>query len=172
MNSIIIIVAVILIIAYVVAQERAKWRKKQPQSAKYSYNRKKFFMTKPEHEFYDLLIKALGVDYIVFAQVHLSTILDHKVKGQSWGGALSHINSKSVDFVVCDKVQISPLLAIELDDSSHDKQDRKTRDEEVERMFHQADLTLLRFTNRGTPDNDDISRRLKEALNISTKTEQ
>lgn len=171
MSYLILIVAVVIIIVSVVVQERDKWSKKQPQLAKYTYRRKQFFMSKPEHEFFDVLVEVIGSDYNIFPQVHLSTILDHKVKGQN-RGAFNHINSWSVDFVICDKAYINPLLAIELDDSSHGRQDRQTRDEEVERIFRDAGMPLLRFPYSKSPDKNDIASRLAEALHISTKMNQ
>ena len=98
----------------------------------YQYRRKQFFLTKPEHELYKILLGVVGQDYYVFAQVHLPTILDHSVKGQKWQAAFAHINRKSVDFVLCDKKYISPKVAIELDDRSHGREDRQERDREVE----------------------------------------
>jgi len=74
----------------------------------YKYNRKMFFMTKVEHEFFDVLVKSVGDKYHVFAQVHLPTIIDNKVIGQNWLYVFRHINQKSVDFVLCDKAYLSP----------------------------------------------------------------
>jgi hypothetical protein len=89
-------------------------------SAVYRYGRKAFFMNRAEHEFFDVLIEVVGSSYYVFPQVHLSTILEHRIKGQPWRAAFRRINGKSVDFVICDKAYIKPLLAIELDGRSHD----------------------------------------------------
>lgn len=133
-------------------------------SFNYSYKKKDFFMTRAEHECYDALIAAVGRDYYVFAQVHLPTIVNHKIKGQSWQGAFSHINRKSVDFVLCDKNYISPKLAIELDDKSHQEEDRKIRDQELERILSEANLPLLRLENRGHFDRTIIQQQIREKV--------
>ena len=44
----------------------------------YRYQRKEFFMSRPEHVFFDILVSIVGDRYYVFSQVHLSTILDNK----------------------------------------------------------------------------------------------
>lgn len=111
----------------------------------YSYRRKEYFMTRAENECYKALVQAVGNDYFVFAQVHLPTIIDEKLPGQDWRAARAHINRKSVDFVLCDREYISPKLAIELDDWSHAREDRKARDAEVERLLGQAGVPLLRI---------------------------
>jgi len=138
--------------------------KKQSTPSKFSYTKKDFFMSRAEHECYDALIEAVGHDFYIFAQVHLPTIINHTVKGQNWQGALSHINRKSVDFVLCDKSYISPKLAIELDDKSHQETDRASRDQEVERILSEADIPLLRLENHGHFDSMVIQKQIQEKL--------
>lgn len=118
-------------------------------ASKYSYTKKEFLISRAEHECYDALVAGVGNDFYIFAQVHLPTLLDHKVKGQNWQGAYSHINRKSVDFVLCDKSYISPKLAIELDEKTHQREDRQERDVEVERILSEAGMPLLRIENHG-----------------------
>ena len=99
-------------------------------------------MSKREHQCYDYLMRVLGQDYYVFPQVHLDELLEFPRRNL---GMLRHINQKSVDFVVCDKQNISPLLAIELDDTSHFLLKREARDQEVESLFKEAGVHLLRL---------------------------
>ena|SRR3989339_984769 len=133
----------------------------------YRYQRKEFFMSRPEHLFFDVLVSIVGDRYYVFSQVHLSTILDNKVKGQNWRGAFRHIDEKSVDFVICDKAYIKPLLAIELDDSSHERAGRQDRDAEVERIFKEVGLPLLRFPNQSQYNKGEIRNQIFQALSIT-----
>ena len=125
----------------------------------YGYKRKQFFTTKAEHIFYKELLQVVGNDYFVFAQVHLSTIFDEKVRGQNWRASRAHISLKSVDFVLCDKEYVSPKLAIELDDWSHAHADRRKRDAEVERIFLEAGIPLLRTT-----DSQGLAEKLRAKL--------
>lgn len=140
------------------------------EKAKYRYNRRNFFLTRAERECYDVLCEAVGTEYRIFAQVHLPTLLDHTVRGQNWRAALAHINRKSVDFVLCDKAYLSPKLAIELDDKSHERPDRQERDREVERILKEAGVPLLRIENRDTFNAADLAQRIKEALGQSTNS--
>ncbi len=165
-----IFVAIAVGIAWVIqfltnnSSEKGKTEiKKKPL---YKYARKDFLISRVEHEFFDILGEILGNKYHIFTQVHLPTIIDHKIVGQTWKAAFSHINGKSVDFVICDKVNIKPLLAIELDDKSHDRLDRIERDSEVERMLHEAGMPLLRFRNDGSFNKEEISRLIFEKLKI------
>jgi very-short-patch-repair endonuclease len=131
----------------------------------YKYHKKGFLISRAEHEFFDILIEVLGNQYYVFPQIHLIDILDNKVVGQNWKGAFSHINQKSVDYVICDKAYIKPLLAIELDDRSHDREDRKNRDENVEQILKDANMPLLRFENNGNFNREEIKGIILEKLN-------
>lgn len=131
----------------------------------YSYRRKGSLITDAEHEFFDILVSSVGNQYYIFPQVHLSSLLDHDVVGQNWRGAFSHINGKSVDFVLCDKQNIIPLLVIELDDQSHKREDRELRDEEVERILKESGLPLLRLENHGHFEKENMIKRISEKLN-------
>jgi len=130
----------------------------------FQYKRKDFFLTRAEHECYDALVAGVGGSCYVFAQVHLSSILDHRVAGQNTGAAFAHINQKSVDFLLCDKDYISPRLAIELDDRSHERPDRQARDHEVERIFRDAGLPLLRLENTGHFDPNELAQKVNALL--------
>ena len=122
----------------------------------YNYTAKPSLMSPTEGEFFVKLEKAVSERYYVFPQVHLSALLDHKVKGQEWKYAFSHINGKSVDYILCDKETLRPSYAIELDDYTHDHEDRKTRDIEVERMFRVAGLPLVRFRDKSITSEEII----------------
>ena len=132
--------------------------------ALYNYKRKDFLMSRAEHEFFDILVGITNDQYYVFPQIHLSTILDNKVVGQNWKGAFRHIDEKSIDYVICDKAYIKPILAIELDDRTHEQNNRKIRDGEVERILSNANLPLLRFGNNGHFDKEEIKRLVLDKL--------
>ena len=133
----------------------------------YHYRRKDFIMTRSEHEFFDILAKGLCDRFYIFPQVNISSILDHKVKGQDWRAARAHINRMSVDYVLCDKSYVRPLVAVELDDPTHDREDRQKRDIDVNRLFEEAGLPLVRFSNTREMDTADIIQKITEKLPVS-----
>jgi very-short-patch-repair endonuclease len=81
-----------------------------------------------------------------------------------WKAPFSHINQKSVDFVLCNKTSLKPLLAIELDDWSHDRQDRVDRDASVEQMLLAANFPLLRFSDVRNLSHEDVASRISAVL--------
>ncbi len=168
MLIILAVIVGIIVVAGAVLSEYSKTAT-EPVRFQYKYKSKPYLMTYVENKCYHALVQAVEDKYYIFPQVHLSAIIDHKVEGQSWKGAFSHINQKSVDFVLCDKHYISPKLAIELDDKTHERPDRIDRDGEVERVLQQAGLPLLRIENNGGFNVAEISKKINSLLSTPEK---
>ncbi|NMC36289.1 DUF2726 domain-containing protein [Candidatus Beckwithbacteria bacterium] len=166
--SIFTTLTILLIVGFVIKLFLRLVFQKFPRTSKsihtYLYKTRSFFLTKPEHELFDILVKNFGDTYYIFPQVHLSSIFNHKIKGQNWQSALNHIDRKSIDFLFCDKAYIKPILAIELDDSSHQREDRIIRDSEVEQNFENANLPLLRFNSQERFHNEEMFEKIREKL--------
>ena len=126
-------------------------------------------MTGAEDEFFFKLERAVSERYYVFPQVHLSSLLDHHIEGQDWGYAFRHINGKSVDYVLCSRETLRPTYAIELDDYSHNQSDRRKRDKEVERIFEEANLPLVRFKNKNVSEQDIIQALVNAQKLVSAR---
>lgn len=164
-----IVFGVIVLIAIVIMVARSANTAQTPKKSPYQYRAKTHFMTSREESFFRVLTEIVADKYYVFPQVHLSGIIDHKITGQNWKYAFRHINGKSVDYVLCDKSTLKPVYAVELDDHTHKYKDRAERDAEVERIFEQAGLPLVRFTDYTSLSRDDIIARFAAAR---SKTEQ
>ncbi len=168
MSMDILLLAAIIVVLYLFTRRRDRGTEKSETEIKptvnYHYRRKDFVMTKAENDFFNTLIEILGDEYYVFPQVHLSTILDHRIKGQNWKAALSFINQKSVDYVVCNRQYRRPILGIELDDWSHDGDVRKQRDVNVDFMFKESGIPLLRMRDVRGMTPIDIQAKLDEYL--------
>lgn len=162
--AVVIVIAVVLAIRKIISQDNDEFEGEDDKWKKYQYRRKSFFMSPAEHDCFDALIVAVGNDYYIFGQVHLPTIVNHKIYGQNYHGAFRHIDEKSVDFVLCDKNYISPKLAIELDDKSHERPDRQERDREVQSILKNAGIPLLRLENHGRFNSDELAQKIKEAI--------
>lgn len=125
-------------------------------------------MTRREEEFFRTLSDIFGEKCYIVPQVHLSALLDHEVKGQNWKGAFSHINGKSVDYVLLRSKDLSVLCAVELDDSTHDKINRIERDREVERLLNDSNIPLIRLRNPGRMSKQEIVDIFAETINEKT----
>jgi len=161
---VVILVAVVVVVAIKISS--GSERRKVLKNNKYSYYAKDSIMTRAETEVFKTLYSAVNERYLVFPQVHLSALLDHRIKGQDWRIAFRHINGKSVDFVLCDKLTLRPTYALELDDFTHNQRDRVERDIEVERIFKEARLPLIRFKNADATS-DEIIQALISAKKMT-----
>ena len=165
-NYIILGLIVLTIVLFKLVLSSASTKRKVYKDNVYSYTAKSLMMTRTESEFFSKLDRVVNERYHVFPQVHLSALLEHKVKGQDWKFAFRHINGKSVDFVLCDKETLRPTYAIELDDLTHEQSDRRKRDAEVERIFEEANLPLVRFKNNNVSE-AEIIQALSNARKLS-----
>lgn len=163
-NSYVIFAVIFVAIVAVIGVKFSSGSEKRKvfKNNKYSYYAKDSIMTRAEVEFFKKLNLVVSEHYFVFPQVHLSSVLDHRVKGQDWRIAFRHINGKSVDYVLCDKITLRPAYLLELDDPTHDRRDRIERDVEVERIFKEAQLPLVRFKDVNI-SNEEIIRALSNA---------
>lgn len=71
----------------------------------------------------------------------------------------NYIKAKHVDFTLCD-MNLNVKLVIELDDSTHDRPDRQTRDDFVDRVFQKINVKLLHVRTWGT----DLEQTILSAL--------
>lgn len=135
-----------------------------PRASSYRYGRKESVMTSAEREYFRMLEAVCGNRYVIFPQMHLSSVLDPAAFRQNWKGARAHIDRKSVDFVICDRDTLSVKCVIELDDRSHERSDRRSRDAIVEEICKDAGLPLVRIKNHGAPDRPVIEAALRAYL--------
>lgn len=157
----------VIIVLSIIAAIFGKKQNKSNTRKVYAYTSKDSLMTASEMDFFWKLNHVVDDRYFIFPQVHLSALLNHHVIGQDWKHAFYHINAKSVDYVLCSKTTLQPIYAIELDDPSHDRSDRIERDIEVERIFNEANIPLVRFRDYKTLADTDIAQALANARKLS-----
>ncbi len=125
------------------------------------YNKRPRLVTKAELRFYKSLTKAVQDDWTIFAMVRIADLLvvpKEAPKRRVW---LNKILAKHIDFVLCDPTSLEPLVAIELDDSSHQRKDRQERDEFVDHAFESAGMPIVRFPVRSSYH----AREIREIIN-------
>jgi hypothetical protein len=130
----------------------------------FHYSRRDALMTRAERECYTALVAEMGNDYHFFPQIHLDSLVIPTDSGPSRLYAFQHINQKSVDFVACDKVNLNPLFAIELDDKSHNLPRRIARDKEVERILDEAKIPLVRVRNQGQFNARELAQEVRSGI--------
>lgn len=127
------------------------------------YEKLDSILTNNELKFYKVLKPIVDKnDYILLIKPRLADIIQVKKGTEKWQGWFNKIKSKHVDFLLCAREDLSPILGIELDDKSHERKDRQERDEFVDALFAKVDLPIL-HVNRY--DKQTLERAIIEFLN-------
>src|SRR5450830_976192 len=129
------------------------------------YVLKRYLMTKAEHSFFGVLEQVTdSSEYYIFPQVSLNNLVTVEKGTGSYQTYHNKVDRKSVDFVLFDRNAMSPVLAIELDDSSHDREDRQERDAFVDRVLTKAGLPLLHVRAQAAYDPKQLAMLISEAV--------
>jgi hypothetical protein len=143
MMKLYLIAGLVLVMVAVLAVLKAKLAGGGAKAGVY-YLRKSLF-TPAERSFLGVLEPNLPSGVRVFGKVRLEDIFGVKAgleRGERQA-ARNRINRKHVDFLLVRSSDLAPLAGIELDDSSHDEDDRKERDSFVDSAFASAGLPML-----------------------------
>ena len=126
------------------------------------YVRRERLVTKSELKFYWALKSSVQDDWAIFAMVRIADLIRVEKGTKNMRSWLNRILSKHIDFVLCDPSTLVPVLAIELDDSSHDRPERQERDRFVNEAFESAGLPLLRIGVQGTYEVKDLREKIEQ----------
>lgn len=134
------------------------------KKSNFRYYSRRYLMTERKNKFFHRLNGLVGRYWYIIPEVHLSDIINHKVKGQNWGLALKHIEGKKVDFALISKKSGEIICAIELDDTSHDYEANMNHDTEINRMFYEAGVPLARFRSIEHLKDKQILDEIRDAI--------
>ncbi|MEM9801520.1 MAG: DUF2726 domain-containing protein [Planctomycetota bacterium] len=112
-------------------------------------------LTEPEQVLFRRLLAALP-NHTIAVQVQLSQVIRPALTFERQA-AQNRINRKSLDFLVLDRAT-QPIVAIELDDASHSRKDRKKADEVKSRALESAGVRLIRYQVESLPGESAIAR--------------
>lgn len=119
------------------------------------------FLSNAEYSFYRVLTQIFGAKYTICPKVSLSDIFFVR-KPNINQTYLNKINRKHVDFLICDSEMMKPMIGIELDDKSHEKQSRHDRDTFVDEVFDTAGLPLARVRVTDSYNISDLKNYLSQ----------
>ena len=128
------------------------------------YQRKDYLLTKAERSFFGVLQNAVGNRYLIFAKVRLADLVFLPRGTDKWQSHFNRIQSKHIDFVLCDHDVVRPLVAIELDDSSHNRTARQDRDAFVDSALAAAGLPILHVPARASYNVQELANAIEQEL--------
>lgn len=123
------------------------------------YKRKGTLISRSEYNFLLTLRQISPNKYEVLPQVALVSVIDKKTN-TLYRNELFRI----CDYCFVDRDTFEPLLLVELNDSSHNREDRRLRDEKVAAICEDAGLPLVTFRTDGDLGYAAVKKAVMKAI--------
>jgi len=144
---------------------------KKTEEIQFPYKAKTYIMSKAELSFYHCMKYTLEDNHIIFTKVRIEDIIYVPKGTREHYKYRNYIKSRHIDFVICDSKTGKIQRAVELNDSSHKRQDRKKRDEFINKAFKEAGIKLLTMKCKASYSMQDIHdlfyKNSEERINTS-----
>jgi very-short-patch-repair endonuclease len=164
----VVVLFAVLVVLIKTLQAKGLLHVAEPERAKHPFKKKDYFFSKGERVFYDVLMQAVDGQVAVFAMVRLWDLLDLPKGTEQRQSHQNRVQSKHVDFVLCDLKNLSPALVIELDDKSHGRARRVERDKLVDEIPGDAGLPILHV--KAAPNYDP--QALRQSIQAKLRPEE
>jgi len=128
------------------------------------YKKRNSILTFRERIFFSSLKKAVSSEYLIMAKVRMGDVvwLENEPKDRK-----QHVNKtlcKHVDFLLCSRFRLIPVLVIEVDDPSHQWEGRAENDRFKDETFASVGLPILRVKMQDRYDVESLSRQIQELI--------
>jgi hypothetical protein len=127
------------------------------------------FLSPAEFSFYKVFSSIYGTQLTVQSKVRLADVF-FVARPNENHAFFNRIAQKHLDFLVCDSVTMKPLFGVELDDSSHNRDNRQERDQFLEEVCKAAGFPLVRFPVQREYNTKEIADRLEPLLKDNVGT--
>lgn len=127
------------------------------------YKRAEFLFTPAERVFYKHLVRAVNGEYLVFGKVRVADLVTIKAAYGSKSSMrdLAKVAQKHVDFCLCDPDTLAVACAIELNDKSHERLDRKSRDGFLNKVFKDVGLPIVWMKTQSNYNQIEIRQSIR-----------
>jgi very-short-patch-repair endonuclease len=127
----------------------------------------KSMLTPAEQRFYEALDAAIDGRLAILSKVRIADLFNvTSANGAARLRVFRSIASKHVDFVLAEPDDLHPVAAIELDDSSHERSDRRLRDQMLDELFDKAGFPLIRFRVTARFDPSLIEEQVEQVVSL------
>ncbi|MBE5820208.1 MAG: DUF2726 domain-containing protein [Clostridiales bacterium] len=134
------------------------------------YNAKRYIISLNELNFFKELQKLIdAMDLNLLTQVSLYSLIETKYKKYNYE-EFNKIKSKSIDFVIADKKSCRARVCIELDDTTHNSETRKKRDDFLNELFESVNIKLLHIEVKENYD-EDIEMIKQTIIEVMSESE-
>ena len=126
------------------------------------FKRKEFLMNIPERKFFEELQNIISDNHVVFPQVLLSSIVKVISSRKDFWKYYNKINRKTIDYVIFEKPYFMPVLAIEYDGRTHDRDDRQERDDFVDNVLNSAGIKSFHIKHQKNINFEEVKNKAVE----------
>ncbi len=159
-----LVVLVVVVAVLAVLLLKSVLGKRAPASESLPYRKRDYLLTAAERSFYEVLCGVVGDQLHVFPKVRLIDLVYLPKGTENRQGYTNRVVSKHVDFVLCDRRDVAPLLVIELDDASHEREDRKERDTFLDSALGAAGLPILHVAAKRSYEPRELADSIQAKL--------
>lgn len=156
-----IAIASIILILYLVKRILPK---STQQEKKLPFQKKEYLLNIPERDFFENLQNKLPTEYTIYPQISLNSIIQVSIKWKEFWNYHNKINRKILDFVIFEKKYLHPIIAIEYDWKTHNREDRKERDLFVDQALEAAWIPIIHVKHQSKIDYPTIMNEIEELL--------
>ena len=156
------LLALLLVVAPVLLKNLLGNR--SPSSDGLPYKKKDYLLSAAERSFYEVLCSVVDNQLHVFPKVRLMDLVYLPKGTENWQRHKNRVISKHVDFVLCDRQNIAPVLVIELDDASHEREDRRERDTFLDKALATASLPILHVAAKRSYAPKELAELIQQKL--------
>jgi len=119
------------------------------------------FLTPTELRFFHVLSRIIPSHHYLGVKPRLVDLLEPSVKSRR---LFNRVRAKHVHFVIGDRTPMRPILAIELDDWTHQREEAQRSDRFKDEIFHHAGLPLLRVAVASSYSDENLRVLVHRAL--------
>ncbi len=131
-----------------------------------------FLLSPGEKRFFDALLQSIPAYLYVCPKVRVADLIDINLdrNAPDFWKHLAPINQKHVDFILVNRSDFAPRVAIELDGGSHNDKMREKRDSFINSVFANAGIPLLHVPVKGFYQYKDLRRHIETAIRSNQDT--
>jgi len=160
-----ILVALVFVIVFVLKTFLGSKTTQQAEHEALPYALRKSLLTNAERSFFGVLEEvASHARYHVFTQIPLGSLVYVERGTGSYQSYRNRVDRKTLDFVLASKDTLAPVLAVELDDSTREREDRRERDAFVDEVLAKAGLPLMHVRARAAYDPKSLAQDISDAV--------
>lgn len=127
------------------------------------YRPRRALLSRGELAFYRALVPAVGDRWTTSVKVRLADVIWCPPSERKTAHG-ARVSQKHIDFVLYDRETTEVVLAIELDDRSHGRPERRERDSFVDEVLAACGVVLIRVRAVATYDVSALQTRIEALL--------